>query len=239
MTLISDPTVIKELQPIVEHFVQKSAGYSVDTQAFEDAYAQGFTGMILNPENFEDKKAILTALIAKTKYELQTSRNVRRSEDRFRAAMPTQTQEDGSWEFPEAPETNRRSISQYRHLPTEFLWCLPTRTRQAVSMLRDGLSYSQVAEIMQISAIEGLVNGVQARFAAWSKRQPVRLSAEDEAVLSHGKWRVPALEIARMRLLGFQNDIIAWRLGIDSTAVSKAIYVILRSLPHLRPAFQR
>jgi len=239
MTLTSDPTVIKELQPIVEHFVQKSAGYSVDTQAFEDAYAQGFTGMILCPENFEDKKAILTALIAKTKYELQASRNVRRSEDRFRDAMPVSTDETGSWTYPEAPETNRRSISQYRHLPTTFLWTLPTRTRQAVSMLRDGLSYSQIAELMAIRSIEGLVGSVAKRFEEWADRPEYTLSESDIAALSHGKWRVPALEIARMRLLGCQNDIIAWKLKIDTTAVANASYVILRSLPNLRPAFQR
>lgn len=238
MTLQENPSVIKELQPIVEHFVSKSAGYSVDTQAFEDAYSQGYTGMILNPENFEDKKAILTALIAKTKYELQASRNVRRSEDRFRAAMPTQTQEDGSWEFPEAPQTHRSSVSKFRDVPLEFVLTLPTRARTAVSLLRDGMTYQEAGELMGVS-VEGLLTDVDSKWKKWSDRGiPYELTPEDLKILQHGKWRVPAVELTKMLLKQYASDVVAHRLKIPVRKVWDSKLIILRRLPHLRKYLQ-
>jgi len=238
MTLTSDPSVIKELQPIVQHFVSKNSGYAVDTQAFEDAYAQGFTGMILNPENFEDKKAILTALIAKTKYELQASRNVRRSEERFRAAMPTQTQEDGSWEFPEAPQTHRSSVSKFRDIPLEFVLTLPTRTRTAVSLLRDGMTYSEAGELMGVS-VEGLLTDVDSKWEFWIDRGiHYELTPEDLKILQHGKWRVPAVELTKMLLKQYASDVVAHRLKIPTRKVWDSKLIILRRLPHLRKYLQ-
>ena len=251
MRVTDNPKVLLEMEPVIHGYLSKS-GRIRSQHLFEDCYWGAVTGMIENPEDFPTKKSFVNCLIAKTEYELNCEHNQRRNDTQVAARMPAvlvgSTEEgtsggyeipvdsSGSFEYPYPAQSHRHELSWFRELPTTFLWTLPTRTRQAASLLRDGLSYAQVAELLQTS-VPGLIGSVRGRYQDWVVRESFELSDKDKASLK--RFRLPIVPVIEMLLLGYQIDIVCHKLPVTPRQVQTLQYEALRLLPHLRPHLGR
>jgi hypothetical protein len=227
MKITDNPQALLDLQPIVEHFVRKNLGASkIEPAILEDGFAEAYTGMLCNPlEDFPDHKSLLNALISKTAYHVQAENNHRRSENHVRALF-------SETEPIEPPETSRRCLSWLRGVPDAFLWTLPRKTRVICSLLRDGLSYAQTAELAGVVHVEGFLSGLPQRYNTWINRPASPTLPEDvKTWLSKGKYGPLRLRVVQDVLEEHAVDLVALRCRCSNKKVSDILYETRQRFP--------